>query len=260
MVDRRLFWSSYEPRNFGDWIGPYLFRKMTGQEPIFCSKKNQKTENCVFSVGSIVRHIVHPDRVTVWGSGVISRQDVFERPLKTLAVRGPETRDVMIDLGYECPEVFGDPAVLLPLFYRPIPKKSAKRIGIIPHFIEFHEYNKMEWKNATVIDVCRPVEEVIEDIASIEFTYSSSLHGLIVSHTYGVPSIWMESSKPLMGDGTKFHDYYASCGISSAPRPALIDEDMKKRDALIQTIPNHEVLRSSLLNSLPDGWRGRGTE
>ena len=164
-------------------------------------------------------------------------------------------REVMISIGYECPEVYGDPAVLLPLVLKPMSTKSEKRIGIIPHFIEFDDYKKHEWQNTLLIDVCRPVEKVIADIASVELTYSSSLHGLIVSHAYGVPSIWMETLKPIMGDGTKFFDYYASCDMAAEPRPSLLRQDMKTTDNLLQTLPNHGVLMKALLNSLPDEWR-----
>lgn len=40
------------------------------------------------------------------------------------AVRGPETRRILISMGYGCPEIYGDSVVLLPIFY----PKDIKKI------------------------------------------------------------------------------------------------------------------------------------
>lgn len=254
MRNRNIFWSWYEPKNFGDWIGPYLFYRFTGKRPLYCASAIQPKTDCLFAVGSILRHLKHPDCVTVWGSGIISRNDTFARPKKVLAVRGPETREVMLKLGYSCPEVYGDPGVLLPLLIQAPPKK-ALQIGIIPHFIEYSEYTKVDWKDHKIIDVAKPVEEVALEIASCAMTYSSSLHGLIVSHAFGVPSIWMASSKPLDGDDVKFEDYFASCGVSVAKRNSLLQFSFCAADEALATQPSHDKLRHSLIQAFPKGWK-----
>lgn len=253
---RNIFWSRYEPRNFGDWIGPYLFRRLLGEEPVFCAKNQHATTDCVFTCGSILRHLKHADRVTVWGSGIISRSDTYARPKEVLAVRGPETRQSMVSQGYSCPEIYGDPAVLLPMMIK-TPAKQAGRVGIIPHFIEYADYQKQDWQGMDVIDVCRPVEVVATDIASCEMTYSSSLHGVIVSHTFGVPSIWMDSSKKLDGDDVKFHDYFASCGTSSVKRESLLHQGASVADEKLALLPLHDELRRGLIQAFPKDWRIR---
>ena len=86
---RHLYWSVYEPRNFGDWIGPYLFQKLTGRTPVFRHPSDRAMTTVYVTVGSIARRI--KENSIVWGSGVMSRQDTFSRPRNTLAVRGPYT-------------------------------------------------------------------------------------------------------------------------------------------------------------------------
>jgi hypothetical protein len=68
-----------------------------------------------------------------------------------------------------------------------------------------------------LIEVNRDVESVIDDILACENMASSSLHGIIEAHAYGISACWIErTGTGLIGDGTKFFDYFSSVGIESA--------------------------------------------
>jgi hypothetical protein len=250
---QNLFWSWYDPKNFGDWIGPYLFERYTGMKPLHCSRGVQAKTTCLFTAGSILRHLKYNDRVTVWGSGIISKADTFAKPRKVLAVRGPLTRERLQSLGYDCPAVYGDPAVLLPKVI-PVQQRIRGKIGVIPHFVEYADYINLRSRRVTIIDVRKPVGAVVAEIASCEITYSSSLHGLIVSHAFGVPSIWMEATRNLDGDGTKFWDYIASCRVGATQRKSLLASDFAKTDDALAFLPDQSALQRGLLDNLPSGW------
>jgi len=256
-----VLWSWYEPRNFGDWIGPYLFWKITGKRPLFCRPARiggriPNRATTVASAGSILRHIVVPDKVRVWGSGIISMNDTFQRPLKIHAVRGPRSMKRVRELGYECPEVFGDPAILLPKVYTPMIEKRYT-LGIIPHYSDFNQValSLKTRRDLHVIDVTRDVESVVDQILSCEATLSSSLHGLILSHTYGVPCAWIASENQLIGDNVKFLDYLESAGLYEITTSLQVDLHQSSAElralAHEQPKPYLEPLTENLLYSCP---------
>jgi hypothetical protein len=103
-----------------------------------------------------------------------------------------------------------------------------------------------------VIDLCQTVEKVVADITSCDCIFSSSLHGLIVAHAYGIPAVWIRPGGPIMGDDVKFHDYFASVGTRVDPvhlrEPTL---DLLKRFASRATLPDQSGLRGPLLACCP---------
>lgn len=77
---------------------------------------------CIAHIGSIIQFLGQD--CVVYGSGFLFRWAMPQFARKKLkldirAVRGPLTRNVLMELGYKLPEVYGDPAILLPLFFTP---------------------------------------------------------------------------------------------------------------------------------------------
>lgn len=165
----------------------------------------------VIAVGSILEHA--DARTVVWGAGFIQPgQRLKNRPKAVLAVRGPLTRQQLLNQGIEAPEIYGDPALLLPRFYDPVISKQYI-VGIVPHYVDKdHPWLKTLAKDPKVkiIDVEGDIFEFIHAIKACELVISSSLHGLICADAYGIPSSWIELSDGLLGGGFKFQDYFAS--------------------------------------------------
>ena len=86
-------------------------------------------------IGSILNlHFMSSKDNVVWGSGARDAGLPMNGfPKKICAVRGKLTREYLQKRGIDCPEIYGDPVLLLPLVYRPVRKKRHK-IGIILHF------------------------------------------------------------------------------------------------------------------------------
>ena len=213
-----FFWSEIkfifkDRENYGDLLSKYLVEKISGRPVKWVHPKKQPwykwDKTNYLAIGSIIHH-ANRDSI-VWGSGIIDRKQKLEKA-DFRAVRGPQTRKFLLGLGYDCPEVYGDPALLLPKYYPPKVEKKY-RLGIVPHYHDFKAVSEAyaEEPDILVIDMMTmDVEAVTRQFLQCERTISSSLHGLIVSHAYGIPSVWVEFSKKLFGDGIKFVDYLES--------------------------------------------------
>jgi hypothetical protein len=203
-------------------VTPYLIRKITGKSPLRCNANCFRDYYLI--TGSIIRRSCKHS--IIWGAGLLERNETIKKPKEVRAVRGPVTRQRLLELGYKCPEVYGDPALLLPRFYSPNLEKKWK-IGIIPHYCDYEDIKKrLKAKHAHVINLLEPVESVIDQIIQCEWTVSSSLHGIIVSHTYGIPCAWVRFSNKLTGDGSKFLDYYLSVGMKQQEQCTLISDEI----------------------------------
>lgn len=208
--DRFLFWSVYYPFNFGDWLGPYIYKKLANQDAWFKSPSSFELSTVFMGAGSILS--LAKENCIVWGSGIISRSVEFPKPYQITAVRGPYSHERCTQLGIRCPETYGDPGLVLPLLYQPTVKKKY-RLGVIPHFTDFHRITQLFSEDEVkVIDVRYPIEEIIDTMLECEMILSSSLHGLILSNAYDIPSAWASFDSKLGGDGIKFKDHYASIG------------------------------------------------
>lgn len=64
---------------------------------------------------------------------------------------------------------------------------------------------------------------VVDRIRACRVILSSSLHGLVVAHAYGIPAAWVQFSDKLSGDGSKFRDHAASIGVELVPASDIHD-------------------------------------
>lgn len=225
-----LTWWSVAP-NFGDLLSPFLVSRITSKPVKFVHLrpgsrvkydylKLRKKNFSYLAVGSIIRRA--NSKSVVWGSGAFGTEgkDCLNDKATYLAVRGPLTRNLLRINGIHCPEVFGDPALLLPGYFYPQVKKKYK-IGIILRWSE------KEWNNLVPDDSIKKIflgtdniEGTISDILSCERIISSSLHGVILADAYGIPSAWLGSTTP-KGLEFKFYDYFIS--VNKVRKPQTID-------------------------------------
>lgn len=201
----------YISKNVGDTLTPFIVKHFTGHKVKWMARNFRGK---LLGVGSIMKALRPRD--AVWGSGIMRQTDTFAKleTCKFLAVRGKLTRDILVRDGGVVPEVYGDPALLLPLMYNPEVKKTH-RFGVIPHYIEqkdFLQDASLVPVGAKVIDVFLPWEKFVSEVLACEEVISSSLHGIVIAEAYGIPATWVCPTPKVIGAGFKFKDYLTGTG------------------------------------------------
>jgi pyruvyltransferase len=237
MSHNNLSWWGNNTWNWGDQLNPWLYSKITG---IPVSKINRielwdkSNTPRYYVIGSILNH-THSPNVEVWGSGLEGgNYPIPHLPSKLNAVRGPLTRKVLIALGCDCPEIYGDPALLLPKYYTPNVKKEYK-YGVVQHFLHKQETAWIsKYKNdptVNIIDIQNPsITDFIDEINKCEIILSSALHGIICGDAYGIPSYHVNFSPDGDFNWFKFYDYYTSVGRPLTKPPLLLDKNIDIED------------------------------
>ncbi|CVI73631.1 Polysaccharide pyruvyl transferase [Clostridiales bacterium CHKCI001] len=199
----------------------------------------------LYAIGSIIGFGCQD--AVIWGSGILNdyrlyRDRIRKSSLDIRCVRGPKTRMLLRSYGVKCPEVYGDPAILLPEIYMPKNDKKLYDISVITHFSK----NNLEYKGIHRINILTTdYKSVVDEIVASKLVISSSLHGIILSEIYGVPCVLLSENNMNL---FKYEDYYYSTERYNIPKAGNIEEALNLKPL---NIPDFTNIRENLRNSFP---------
>lgn len=244
-------------RNLGDDLNYYLLNIISNDHIRFkdCSFLSIIKRTNYLCIGSVIHH--GNKNSIVWGAGCISQDGHIPKLKSVLAVRGPKTRECLISAGINCPKIYGDPVLLLPLIYRPTINKSNK-IGIVLNMADESSFDLITTNTEDPfikISVSKYSEwrEVIDKIAECKLIISSSLHGLIIADAYNIPNIWVSvnGNNNVIGGDFKYLDYLESVKRHQL-KPIDIEELMNNGvDKYLYLIDKPEIDLRPLLDKCP---------
>lgn len=214
-------------------------------------------EKCIFGIGSILDYSNR--KTIVWGSGFREEYSKFNGG-EILSVRGKLSANKLKRIGYLENIPIGDPALLLPLVYNPCRKKQGG-IKLVPHFMEYDEIFKEYGSRYDVIDIrTDDVESFIDQIIDSDYILSTSLHGIIIAHAYGIPALWIKKGY-IASSGFKFYDYFSSVGIELYDGYDNIQEILSSKETVVklfeENVPKSHInvslceIQSELLRVAP---------
>lgn len=262
---------SYPIKNVGDTLGPVIVHWLLEKANTDSEKQIAQTKH-LLSVGSVVSFGRFD--ATVWGSGILNenayaqikkKSKFYHRKLDVRAVRGPYTRDALMKAGYDCPKIYGDPAILLPLVYPAVCSEKKYKVSIILHHesalageecvgkkkyhVQLNDEDVIRHSLHFIDPITDDYKFFVDEIVSSEYVVSSSLHGIIIAESYGIPAVFLNFG--VDQQNIKFRDWYESTNRTCASChsiEAALNADKTQ-------LPDLKELREQLIAHFPyDLW------
>lgn len=231
-----MYWSTH-PQNKTDSLSRVIVEKIL-KLPLEYGELSS-TSKLLFGRGTILNYAREGD--VIWGAGFYS-DSLNEEEIKYLdvrAVRGPRTRELLLQRGIDCPEVYGDPAILVvDLFPEYQRQKPLYDYIIIPHAWEMAYF--AGYKN--LISPSLPWDELLQKILQTKLVISSALQPIILAESYQVPArmLRMNFSESLF----KYQDYYESTGRADFKYATSVRQALEMGGAKMGFIDHQKLLEA----------------
>ncbi|MFB2551233.1 polysaccharide pyruvyl transferase family protein [Ensifer soli] len=253
----RLSWvwttAQHPDVNLGDALSAVMVSAIAGL-PVERASFGQKAERLA-AVGTI-GHAQHNGIVHFWGTGFDLKRDWHgaltgyrvpaDTELRIHAVRGRQTGQYLRGLGLDVPEIYGDPVWFLPRLFPFHDLGKDRELGVIVHISELDEATAAGRVKASLVRYGLPaelaasiriintyapasmaaMEAKIAEIVSCRRILSTSLHGLVIAETYGIPCAWFATYAGQSGyfanDGDRPIDHRMIDFYGGADREAVL--------------------------------------
>lgn len=209
----------FQGRNFGDSLSLDVVKHLSARQVVYSPAHAAD----VAGIGSIVKMIRkdllanprrRPRKLALWGSGCMEPETgVDTSQVEVFAVRGAVTACL---LGVPSKIPMGDPGLFADELLEQRPPQT-ERIGIVPHhkLLEDPELQALlsaEPRLHLIDPRNRRAKVVIREIATCCHIFSSSLHGLVVADSLGIPNTWLNPRGNHWFPELKFLDYASALG------------------------------------------------
>lgn len=238
----------HKRENIGDALSPliveWIKKRLKLGEPAHPKKRIH-----LMAVGSLIG--MQDFDSVIWGSGIhcldtVSKLNAHASYVRydIRAVRGPVTAFLLRSAGYSCPGIFGDPAVLMPLIYESPVKEKKYPVSLIRHLDSTGEDPRAGIHEINVSS--GDIRTFIDEIAASDKVISSSLHGIILAESYGVPAVYLAEGTE--NQRMKYYDWYFSTGRYSVVAAGSVEEALTVRP---MKLPELGAMRDALIRSFP---------
>ena len=215
--------------NFGDVLVPIIIEWISGQKTEYVEAKTSGKLLCIGS--ELVGGRVLQENDVVWGYGANKPKEIkAPAGAKFLMFRGKNTAKLV--KGIKDPGVYGDPALLMPLIYKPEITKKEYPIVLISHYIDKKRFQHIDNKQILKIDINDDIYKIIDQMNICETLISTSLHGSIVAEAYGIPVVWLKASTEVIGVEFKWNDYLSGTGRGTQKPIEILNKEILDIDLL----------------------------
>jgi pyruvyltransferase len=259
----KTFWISTPDGRFtnvGDILTNYLLHPF-GINAIYEQNNPQ-----LYGVGSILHTIDRNTTSLIWSSGMMYNTHELKTKYDPIALRGKLTAKQF--LNDTTNTALGDGGLILERIYKPRNKESKKyKLGVFPNYVDIvnmrdnpiEDFNIFNNPDTILIDPRNYIETVVNQCCSCENIISSSLHGAVISDSYGINNSIFGSRETdiaihRMQGSFKFRDYYSIFDIDFKSPALYLDNNTTFEEAIsaCKTFnkPNIENAKEQLVKSI----------
>lgn len=255
-------------KNAGDYLTKYILEHLYDEDIVSVSEDAD-----IAMCGSILTLPAIENAKNIIGCGYINDQPLRNRDKKAYrCVRGKLTKErVVKELGLNDYEsdclLTSEPGLLISKLYKKKYNKPKYEYGIVCHYVDHKEivsrYGKR--KDVKIITMgTNDIESVVDSILQCKLILSSSLHGLVFAHAYGVPAYHIAMGKLVDSPSIehfKFKDYYSN--FSSVDYKSFLVRDYnipfievkvfdsKNREKYVPSEKSVRELQNRVMKALP---------
>lgn len=198
----RMAWSR---GNFGDLLTADVLRWAYGDVRVLNCQNGPR----ILTVGSIAQRALSGDVLA--GVGFKTGFATLPHPEETVlwGLRGPLSLEVAAQSGLSTSTVrfLGDPGLLVSRMWPPQSGEVRSGWVVIAHYRHFAYLKRLcsQHHEVRLVSPDQSPWDVAREIRTSEGVISSSLHGIIFAHSYGIPAIALRS--PESRESFKYNDY-----------------------------------------------------
>jgi pyruvyltransferase len=202
-------------------------------------KAENKYKSIINKLSYKLYNFLHP--LIIFGSGFSTnntQNESYVRNIKIIAIRGNFSLQRFIKNGIKVTSnniIFADPAILFPLIFKldknNIPNKFYN-LCIIPHYVDKKNFliqKKIKVNNSLILNIEDNPYKFVNSLLQCKRVISSSLHGLIISDSFGIPNMRIIISERIIGGDFKFKDYYSAYGLDLTSKLDLRKETFTEK-------------------------------
>ncbi len=192
--------------NWGDSLSPLILARFAGLTAVWAPPENAR----LVCVGSVLDVLPVGWDGVVAGSGVLHEGTRIDlRRATILGLRGKLTWE-LAQSPHKTDAVLGDPGLLVSEIVPAVEKRHD--LGVVPHWTDVELAG--QFRGGHYINPAQDPLTVIREIAACDRIVASSLHGVIVADSFGIPRrVELPAPQPYESGRFKYDDYGTGLGF-----------------------------------------------
>ena len=148
-------------------------------------------------------------------------------------------------------KVCSDPGLLVkPLLAPEFKPASRIKVGAIIHRVDRSQYLKSSFNHIPIVEHYKALDHFLKSVSSYTHLIPTTLHGIIFSHSLGIPVLPVAISNEITGGSFKFNDYLSSIRLNQNEALMMLHQAPRTLNKLIEITSNYPQPNRELIEEL----------